>query len=101
MVTTYVRAGLLGLLGAAVLAGGPAAQGVCLPHSEAVRKLSEIGESRVGLGISERSGAVIELYVADETGTFTVLVTRPDGIACITAWGVDWMTTEEIAGEES
>lgn len=45
------------------------------------------GETRVGRGLTE--GGVIEVYVS-ESGTWTALAVRPDGIACITAVGTSW-----------
>ena len=70
----------------------------CLPHETAVSKLEQgYGEQRVGLGIGPSGGAVYELYVAD-TGTWTILVTRPNGLSCIAASGESWMTSPLLAG---
>ncbi len=71
----------------------------CLPHETAVSKLEQgYGEQRVGLGIGPSGGAVYELYVAD-TGTWTILVTRPNGLSCIAASGESWMTSPLLAGD--
>ncbi len=68
-------------------------RGMCLPREEAVKKLEDgYGERRVGLGVGPSGGAIYELYVAD-TGTWTILVTRPNGLSCIAASGDSWMTS--------
>ena len=33
---------------------------------------------------------MIEVYSSDETGTWTILVTRPDGTSCLLAAGQRW-----------
>lgn len=78
--------------------GGPAA---CAPHGEMTMRLKEaFGETRVGLGLgggapsAEGPGlatAVVELYASMQSGSWTVLVTRADGRACILAAGRDWL----------
>lgn len=74
-------------------------RGGCLPHDVAVSKLAQgYGEHRVGLGIGSAGNAVYELYVAD-TGTWTILVTRPNGLSCIAASGDSWMTSPLLAGD--
>ncbi len=86
----------------ATVAAAPAAaqmRTACLPHEAATSKLTEAyGEQRVGLGIGPSGNAVYELYVA-ETGTRTILIVRPDGMACITASGDTWITTPLLPGE--
>jgi hypothetical protein len=37
---------------------------------------------------------VVELYSSETTGTWTILVTRPDGISCLLAAGQLW---EQVA----
>ncbi len=86
----------------ALSAAAPAAaqmRTACLPHEAAVSKLEQgYGEQRVGLGIVPSGGAVYELYVA-ETGTWTILITHPNGFSCIAASGEDWMTSPLLAGD--
>ena len=85
-------------------AGGGAAQAepdvsLCVPHDEAVAKLDHrYGERQVGIGLEQQGETVIELFVA-ATGTWTVLVTRTDGLSCVAAAGESWMTTPKFAGD--
>lgn len=49
----------------------------------------KFGEARRGAGlVSEKS--VLELWGSSDTGTWTVLMTRADGVSCIVAAGDDW-----------
>lgn len=71
----------------------------CLPYATAVSKLARrFGEHRIGRGAGARAGSVHELYVA-ETGSWTFLVTRPNGIACIAAAGEGWVTSPPLVGK--
>ena len=47
------------------------------------------GETRRSVGIAG-SDAVMELYAADATGTWTITVTLPDGQMCLMASGVGY-----------
>ncbi len=86
----------------AIAAATPAAAQMragCLPHETVVSKLEKgDGEHRVGLGIGPTRDAIYELYVA-ETGTWTILVTRPNGLSCIAASGDSWMTSPLLVGD--
>lgn len=65
---------MIALLTAAALA--------CLPTPQVHAELADkYGEARVAAGLSGR-GAILELW-ASEAGTWTALVTRPDGLSCI------------------
>ncbi len=66
------------------------AQSKCLPHEKAVGNLlRHYGEQAVGVGLGTQGQSVFELYVA-ETGTWTILVTRTNGMSCVAASGNDW-----------
>jgi hypothetical protein len=50
-----------------------------------------------------QSDAVMEIYASEETGTWTILVTRPDGQACLIAAGRMWeahMTPARAPGKD-
>ena len=70
-----------------------AAANMCTERQKMVSALSnKYKEARRGLGIASRTG-VMEFYVSP-AGTWTVLMTMPNGVSCIVAAGRDW---EEIA----
>ncbi|MFQ5565514.1 MAG: hypothetical protein ACE5EU_04045 [Paracoccaceae bacterium] len=63
------------------------AQMVCGKRTDMVRQLSEkYGETRRSLGLAEGRG-VVELFASEETGTWTILMTSPQGTACMMAAG--------------
>ncbi len=77
-----------------VLAGTAQAQQHCLPREEAIAQLRQHhGETAHGLGLDKRGRSVLELYVS-EKGSWTILVTRTDGLSCITASGENWTASE-------
>jgi hypothetical protein len=88
--TLLVRAGTM----VAVLAGTPRAEAeearTCADRAQVVARLAErFGETLRSLGL-QRGDAVVEVYSSEETGTWTILMTRPDGITCLLAAGQRW-----------
>ena len=49
-----------------------------------------------GLQATRRSTSFIEVWASQETGTFTVMLTRPDGVSCIIASGTDFFTKKAV-----
>jgi len=79
------------LFGAAATAPPALAQQVaCGPREKIVERLAgQFSEQLAGAGLqSERQ--YVEIWAAPEGGTFTVLVTRADGLSCIVAAGRHW-----------
>ncbi|WP_170333357.1 hypothetical protein [Ruegeria arenilitoris] len=74
-------------LGNMVLAAQQVQARTCAPREDVVKRLVETyGETRRGLGIA-RQGAVMEVYASDQTGSWTIAVTLPDGMTCLIATG--------------
>ena len=65
------------------------AQGNCGPEGQAKAALAEkYGETPAMQGIMEGGvPAYLEIWINEETGTWTALVTRVDGISCVAASG--------------
>jgi len=89
-VSLLVRAAL----SAAMLANTPAAEAEgrpsCAKRDQVVRKLEErFGETLRSIGLHQTDG-VVEVYSSDETGTWTILMTRPDGMSCLMSSGQMW-----------
>lgn len=84
---------------AAVLAATQIAHGAPQCDSrEAVTTLlaDRYGETRRSVGIAGQS-AVMELYASDETGTWSITMTLPDGMMCLMASGSNYeVVTEEL-----
>lgn len=65
------------------------AQLVCGQHTEVVTNLSQkYSERPVSMGLGS-NGAMIEIF-ASKKGTFTIVITRPNGTACLVATGENW-----------
>lgn len=90
----------LALLGVAVsataLASTASAQTLC---GERQNFISHLGknhhEATTAMGLTS-SGKVIEVLTS-EKGTWTIIVTNPDGRSCLIAAGEDWEAIERIA----
>jgi hypothetical protein len=54
----------------------------------------QYGETRRSIGLVG-DGAVMELFAADATGTWTITVTLPDGQMCLMASGVGYEPVTE------
>lgn len=59
----------------------------CSDRDRILSRLSEgYGERRQSVGLGANN-AVIEVYASDETGTWTILMTLPNGVSCLVATG--------------
>ncbi len=67
------------------------AQMVCSSHT-AIKERLESGyqETRSAVGLSANN-AIVEVYTS-EKGTFTIVLVRPNGLACLMAVGTDYHT---------
>ena len=74
-------------LGIVVLAAQHVQARTCAPREEVIKRLTQTyGETRQGIGIARR-GAVMEIYASDQSGSWTITVTLPDGMTCLVASG--------------
>ena len=77
---------ILAALAVSLSVSAASAQQNCAPREQVVEMLTEqYGESVQSMGIN--NGVVIEMWANVETGTWTILMTRPDGISCAPADG--------------
>jgi len=76
---------------AALFACPAVAQGTrCLPRSTLVADLeSKYGEQLAGGGL-QNPQQLLEVWTSPTSGSFTVFITRADGMACIMATGKHW-----------
>jgi hypothetical protein len=62
----------------------------CGPREALATALEQgFGEQRLSHGVLD-SGALLELWAAQDGSTWTLLTVRPDGIACVVATGNSW-----------
>jgi len=67
------------------------AQGAsCASRTMIVDRLSKkYGETRQSAGLNQNNG-MVEVFASDDTGTWTILVTMPNGTSCLMAAGKAW-----------
>jgi hypothetical protein len=62
-------------------------QANCGPRAAVVAQLAErYGETRQYVGIGSNN-AMVEVFASDASGSWTILVTMPSGVACLVASG--------------
>lgn len=85
-----VRAAMaLGLLMMTPLAEAQTRE-ACAERAKVIERLVEkYGETRQSMGLHQNNG-VLEVYASSETGTWTILVTMPNGQSCLIAAGQSW-----------
>ena len=67
----------------------------CGPHDRIVERLGErYGESRQSIGLGA-DNSIVEVFASAETGTWTITVTRPNGLTCLVAAGNAFETLAE------
>ena len=88
---------ILGLqIGAAAFGGAAHAEtAVCADRDTIVERLeTQYGETRQAIGLASAS-QVMEVFASAETGSWTITVTRPDGMMCLMAAGQHYERLEE------
>lgn len=72
----------------------------CGEHAEITDRLGrKYAELRIGFGRLD-DGRLVEIF-ASPRGTWTLLVTRPNGPTCLVGWGDGWETIADPKIEES
>lgn len=95
---TIAAAALAAVLAAAPAPAPAAAQDRCAERRTVVEFLAEAyGEAPVGRGIAN-NGGLIEVFAGADGATWTILITMPDGDACMVAAGHAW---ERLPGPET
>ena len=64
-----------------------AAQQQCAPREAVVAHLNDnFSETRQAIGVA-RGNRVMEVFASDESGSWTITVTHPNGVTCLVAAG--------------
>lgn len=84
------------------LAASPAhAQAACAGRDEIVRMLeSQYGERPAAAGLAG-DRVVVEVFAAPDGASWTILLTRPDGISCAILAGEAWHPVPQPAGDQT
>ena len=68
----------------------------CAERAQVVSRLADgFGETRQSMGIG-RNNTVVEVFASDETGSWTITVTLPNGMTCLLVSG---QAFEELSEE--
>ena len=60
---------------------------VCGLHAKVIERLhTGYGETRQMIGLGS-NGAILEVFASEESGSWTILVTNPQGVSCLIAAG--------------
>ncbi|MEX0283866.1 MAG: hypothetical protein AB3N23_04585 [Paracoccaceae bacterium] len=79
------------------LSAGIAQAGNCADRDQVVERLQAKYDEQLtvgGLHETRSSQSVLEVWASRTTGTFTVLMTSPQGVSCIVASGTDYFEAE-------
>lgn len=67
----------------------------CADHETVVTRLAErYGESRQSIGLGN-DNSVLEVFASDDTGSWTITVTKPGGQTCLVAAGESYQHLAE------
>lgn len=87
---------LMAIVVATLPAPSAMAESVCGERGEFLQHLSQrYSEAPVAMGLAS-NGSVIEV-LASEQGSWTILLTTPNGITCLVATGDAWESLKRIA----
>ena len=77
------------ILGLILTAPAALAQPVCGAHNTVSDNLKNAyAEAPVSMGVTT-GGGIIEIFASDE-GSWTMVITQPNGVSCLIAVGQDW-----------
>ncbi len=86
----------LGLIALGIGAVPADARATCAQRDKMIERLEiGYGEALAGGGLQSEE-RMIEVWAAPETGTWTVLMTQADGLACIMASGTNWHQQDPV-----
>ena len=75
------------------------AEQFCAPRDKAVMQLAkQFGESVSGRGLAANGKRMIEMFVSDK-GSWTVLISDPNGRSCVMSSGENWQGTKVLVGD--
>ena len=78
----------------------PALAMSCAARDTVVGRLQSIYSEALtagGLQSNRTATAMVEVWTSPESGTFTVIVTNPQGVSCVVAAGTDWFHSAPVA----
>jgi hypothetical protein len=77
------------------------AQTACAPYAFIVENLANLYGERVQTTALTSEGVVISFYANDKTGTWSLTITQPNGIACLALSGSAYEQTNTPSGDDA
>lgn len=77
----------------AIVVSVPAYAANCANRDRVVERLeARYKESLTAGGLQSKSSGqtLVEVFASEKNGTFTILLTTPEGLTCVVAAGTDW-----------
>ena len=72
------------------------AQTVCMMHPDLANQLdSRFSEAPIAIGLASNN-VVVEVFSNGDGSTWTMVLTKPDGMSCVMATGEDWETLNRL-----
>ncbi|WP_069300129.1 hypothetical protein [Neptunicoccus sediminis] len=69
----------------------------CAERTRVVERLqTKYGETRRSIGLAANNG-VIEVFASAHSGSWTIVITRPDGMTCLVAAGESYESVNDPA----
>ena len=76
----------------------PAHAASCADRQTVIERLADrFGERVQSMGLGANNG-IVEVFASDETGTWTITITMPDGMTCLVASGQAFETISAPSG---
>ena len=72
---------------------------ICAPTLEMWDGLGEYGETRQSIAIHSEGDAAVETWANVDTGSWTVILTSPNGVSCIALHGQGWASMSPVEGD--
>ncbi len=73
------------------------AQSVCMTHAEMTNQLEgRFSESQFAIGLAS-NGQLLEGFSTGDGSTWTIVITKPDGVSCVLTTGEAWDGRLQIA----
>jgi hypothetical protein len=62
----------------------------CGPHTEVIKALGDKFHETQSATALTSAGTLLEVLTASDGSTWTIIVSRPDGLSCVVAAGQNW-----------
>ncbi len=88
------------LLGAVAISSPAAAEqppAACGPHTEVIKALGDKFHETQSATALTSAGTLLEVLTASDGSTWTIIVSRPDGLSCVVAAGQNWQDKADQA----